>query len=150
MVVKLDTLPFVESEYTKRFTFDAYENPKLKELRERYHLDDVVAAESYGEHKIQVVRFRDVVSAKRCQIVFVSADEKLNLARILSGLRRPALLTVGDFEGFAKGGGMINLRQAPDGKVRLRINLDAVRASELIVSGKLLRVAEVVNAEVKN
>lgn len=40
---KLDTLPFVESEYTKRFRFDAHENPKLKELRERYRLDEVVA-----------------------------------------------------------------------------------------------------------
>lgn len=40
---QLDTLPYIESEYTKRFTFDTFENPKLKELRERYHLDEVVA-----------------------------------------------------------------------------------------------------------
>jgi hypothetical protein len=40
---KLDTLPVVESDYTKRFKFDAFENPKLKELRERYKLDEVVA-----------------------------------------------------------------------------------------------------------
>ncbi len=39
----LDTLPFVESEYTKRFKFDSFENPKLKELREKYDLDAVVA-----------------------------------------------------------------------------------------------------------
>src|SRR4051812_37706598 len=42
-LTKLETLPFVESEYTQRFTFDTYENPKLKDLRERYRLDDVVA-----------------------------------------------------------------------------------------------------------
>ena len=40
---KLDTLPYVESEYTKRFKFDAFDNPKLKELREHYKLDEVVA-----------------------------------------------------------------------------------------------------------
>jgi hypothetical protein len=40
---KLDTLPYVESEYTKRFEFDSYENPKLKELRERYKLEKVIA-----------------------------------------------------------------------------------------------------------
>src|SRR5690349_20976990 len=39
----LDTLPFVENDYTKRFKFDAFGNPKLKELRERYKLDEVVA-----------------------------------------------------------------------------------------------------------
>jgi hypothetical protein len=41
---RLDTLPCVESDYTKRFKFDSFENPKLKELRERYYLDVVTAA----------------------------------------------------------------------------------------------------------
>ena len=40
---KLDMLPSVESTYTKRFTFDSFNNPKLKELRERYKLDTVIA-----------------------------------------------------------------------------------------------------------
>jgi hypothetical protein len=40
---KLDTLPYVESEYTRRFRFDSFENPKLRQLREGYHLDEVVA-----------------------------------------------------------------------------------------------------------
>jgi len=39
----LDTLSYVESDYTRRFKFDAFENPKLKELRTRYRLDEVVA-----------------------------------------------------------------------------------------------------------
>jgi hypothetical protein len=38
-----DSLPFVESNYTKRFRFDTSSNPKLKQLRERYKLDEVVA-----------------------------------------------------------------------------------------------------------
>src|SRR6185436_14584304 len=38
-----DTLPFIDSEYSRRFKFDSFENPKLKELRTRYKLDDVVA-----------------------------------------------------------------------------------------------------------
>src|SRR5437763_15203551 len=40
---RLDTLPYVESDYSNRFRFDAYDNPKLKDLRERYRLDEVVA-----------------------------------------------------------------------------------------------------------
>ena len=39
----LETLPFVESEYTKRFKFDSFENPKLAELRQRGRLDEVIA-----------------------------------------------------------------------------------------------------------
>lgn len=37
VVTRLDTLPYVESDYSKRFKFDSFDNPKLKELRERYH-----------------------------------------------------------------------------------------------------------------
>jgi hypothetical protein len=42
LITKLQTAPFVESEFTKRYRFDSFENPKLKELRERYGLDQVV------------------------------------------------------------------------------------------------------------
>ena len=40
---KLDALPCVESEYTRRFRFDSVNNRKLQELRQRYQLDAVVA-----------------------------------------------------------------------------------------------------------
>ena len=43
-VKRVDALPYVESEYTRRFKFDSAENPKLRELRRRYQLDAVVAA----------------------------------------------------------------------------------------------------------
>jgi hypothetical protein len=40
----LDARPFVQSDYTRRFKFDPADNPKLKDLRERYRLEQVVAA----------------------------------------------------------------------------------------------------------
>src|SRR5688500_17924059 len=43
-IARLDDLPYVQSEYTRRYAFDSYDNAKLKELRERYRLDEVVAA----------------------------------------------------------------------------------------------------------
>jgi len=43
VLATLDTLPYVESQYSRRYKFDSYDNPKLTELRERYHLDDVIA-----------------------------------------------------------------------------------------------------------
>jgi hypothetical protein len=42
-LVKLDDMPLVESDYTRRFKFDSSTNPKLKELREGCKLDDVIA-----------------------------------------------------------------------------------------------------------
>src|SRR2546423_1200340 len=42
-LTKVDALPYVDSDYSRRFKFDAADNPKLIELRERYHLAEVVA-----------------------------------------------------------------------------------------------------------
>lgn len=53
-VVQARTLPFVQSEYSRRFVFDSAANPKLKELRERGRLDEVVA-EGKGEFARQVL-----------------------------------------------------------------------------------------------
>jgi hypothetical protein len=43
ILARLDTLPFVENDYTKRFKFDTFGNPKLKKLRQRYELDRVIS-----------------------------------------------------------------------------------------------------------
>jgi hypothetical protein len=43
VINRLDALPYVESGYSKLFKFDSFDNPKLKELRQKYHLDDVIA-----------------------------------------------------------------------------------------------------------
>ncbi len=40
---RIDALPYVESDYTRRFRFDSASNPKLQALRQRYQLDAVVA-----------------------------------------------------------------------------------------------------------
>jgi hypothetical protein len=42
-VRKLEALPHIENEYSKRFKFDSFANPKLNELRERHRLDEVIA-----------------------------------------------------------------------------------------------------------
>jgi len=42
-VRKADVLPYVDTVYSKMFKYDVYENPKLKELREKYRLDEVIA-----------------------------------------------------------------------------------------------------------
>jgi hypothetical protein len=43
LVHEVKALPYVESEYTRRFRFDSADNPKLRVLRQRYQLEAVVA-----------------------------------------------------------------------------------------------------------
>jgi hypothetical protein len=42
-LTSLDSLPCVDDEYTRRFRFDSFDNPKLADLRARYQLESVVA-----------------------------------------------------------------------------------------------------------
>src|SRR5687767_5874819 len=44
VVSRFDALPYVEDEFSRRFRFDRHDNPKLKALRSRYALDEVVIA----------------------------------------------------------------------------------------------------------
>jgi hypothetical protein len=43
-ITKATTLPYLDSEYSRLFKFDSADNPKLKELRDRYKLRELVAA----------------------------------------------------------------------------------------------------------
>ena len=43
VVKQMDIVPVVRNDYSRRFAFDSYENPKLQKLRRQEHLDKVVA-----------------------------------------------------------------------------------------------------------
>ena len=85
-------------------------------------------------------------AAEGCQLLFVSASEHYRLRGVLRAVGRPLLLTVGDREGFAEGGGMINLITV--GKnIRFEINRAAVERAGLKIQAQLLRLATIVNAD---
>ncbi len=53
-VEALETLPLVTNEFSRRFRFDSWENPRLAELRERQHLADVVrsGADEFAQQRL--------------------------------------------------------------------------------------------------
>lgn len=77
-----------------------------------------------------------------CQIVYLGADEALT-SELLDQARRKHVLLVGDGEGFAASGGMLQF-SLRDNKLKLLVNLASVKAAELKLSSKLLRMAELV------
>lgn len=80
---------------------------------------------------------------RACNMAFVGAGA--DYQRVRESLRNVPVLSVSDQPGFAQGGGMIEMFLRDD-KVRMRINLSAVRAAGLQLSSKLLRLAEIVEA----
>ena len=110
-------------------------------------LDDAVRNEKYNNRPIVVRRCRTVGEAMFCQILFVSPSENTRLPEILPQLKGHAILTVAESDGFIRAGGMVRFVKSPQNKIRLQINAEAAKAAELSVSGKLLRVADVVHTE---
>jgi len=110
-------------------------------------LDDAVRGEKYNTRPIVVRRCQTIEEGCSCQILFVSSSESSKLSEIISQLKGREVLTVGDFDGFVRAGGMIRFTKSSQDKIRLRINADAAKAAELSVSGKLLRVAEIIRPE---
>ena len=110
------------------------------------YLDEVVRGEKVDGHPIKVVRYRSIEQVKHCHILYIGASEERRTAELLKALGRKQVLTVGESDLFPRRGGMVSMVNR-DGRIRLSVNLQAIQASELGVSSKLLQVAEIVPAE---
>jgi len=108
-------------------------------------LDEVVRGESVGGRPLAIERYPDADAPRlgRCQILFIPATELTHLTQILDALKGRSVLTV--TEGPAPRGAIVDLLKE-DSRIRLRIDLQAARASNLTISSKLLRPAEIVDA----
>lgn len=109
-------------------------------------LDEVVQGEVVKNRPLSVARFQHVNQVTACHILFISSSEAARYQEILRALQRRSVLTVGDQEGFAAGGGMIRF-VTEQNRIRFRANLAAIKAARLVVSSRLLRAAEIVGAE---
>jgi len=107
-------------------------------------LDKTVQDENVNGHPLVIQRYREVAEATNCQVLFVSRSETKRLKDIFTGLKNPNILTVGEVEGFCKGGGAIRFVMEQN-KIHFRISPDAVKNASLTASSKLLRLAEIVS-----
>lgn len=109
-------------------------------------LDDVVRGETVNGRPLAVHRFRRHDEIASCHILYISQSEAGRLGQLVERLRGREILTVSDIDGAARHGVMIRFL-TENRRIRLRINLDAVRAARLFISSKLLRPAEIVSGK---
>jgi hypothetical protein len=95
--------------------------------------------------RLSVREAHQVADLKGCQLVFISASESDRLAAILQALKHYKVLTVGESQGFAENGGIINFIEERN-KVRFQINLEAAKRCGLTISSDLLKLAKIVGA----
>lgn len=109
-------------------------------------LDQLVAGEAVKGRRLVVERYRWIGDVGECHVLFVSGSEGRRAAQIAAALKERSILSVCDWEGLMEQGAMVRFVTERQ-RVRLRINLDAVRAGGLTISSKLLRSAETVSGE---
>lgn len=96
-----------------------------------------------GGRPVKIKTLQPGESLKECQMVFVPVTEKKKAARVLAGLNGSSALTVGESEGFAGIGGMINLT-VEESKLHFEVNPAAAERAGLKISSKLLSLAKIV------
>ncbi|MGH9684968.1 MAG: YfiR family protein [Candidatus Acidiferrales bacterium] len=107
-------------------------------------LNDALLGKTVEEHPVMLVRYPHPSAISGCQVIFISASETSNLPEIFADLRGRNVLTVGDSEGFAAAGGVIQFT-LQDHQVHFKINLDAAGREGLKISSKLLALATIVH-----
>ncbi len=95
--------------------------------------------------RVVVKQLDSVRDAQNCQVIFVSSSEKQRLPEIFENSKNAHVLTVGEMQGFAQGGGIINFIEE-NNKVRFEINSDAARRTGLTISSELLKLAKLVKS----
>lgn len=106
-------------------------------------LDSVVAGETVGDRPLKVKRFSRHDSSAESHLLFIGRSEGAALPSLLERTKGRCVLTVSDLDRFAYRGGMIGLPMEGN-RVRIQINVDQTRASQLVVSAKLLRLSLVI------
>jgi hypothetical protein len=102
-----------------------------------------VAAHSVvvAKHPVVIRQIPGPLQARHCQIVFVSAAERRHARALLRAVQGGNVLTVGETEGFVADGGVIELN-VEDGKVTMEINTAGAKKAGLLISAKLLSLAQ--------
>jgi hypothetical protein len=107
-------------------------------------LKEVVKEKSVQERPVSVRRITKAEDGRSCHVLYIGDSQEENITYIFDTLKDFHVLTVGDINGFAKKGGMINFVR--EGKfIRFEINVNAVERSGLKVSAQLLKLAKIVN-----
>ena len=105
-------------------------------------LKEAVDGETYHNRPIVIEHYRTAKDIKHCHLLFVPRSESSQVDAILKAIDSKSVVTVGETVDFLNRGGMIAL-PTDRTRVRLRIKPEAMRAANLSVSSKLLRVADI-------
>jgi hypothetical protein len=101
--------------------------------------EDLQGQEIMGK-RLTVTQVRERGPVEDCQVLFISSALSPRMKDVLDLIARKPILTVGDTDGYARQGIMINMYLERK-RVRFEINARSARESGLQISAKLLSLA---------
>ena len=96
-------------------------------------IEDELRTRTVGGHPVEILTLKPTETLSACHMVFVPVTEKDQADRIVRSLKGSSTLTVGETEGFAAMGGIINLT-VEGNEVHFEINRLAAERAHLKIS----------------
>ncbi len=106
------------------------------------YLSETIAGENVNGHPLVVQNFNTIDEVKTCHVIFLNLKDDAKLKQAIEVFKGRKILTVCDAPNFLQQGGMIRF-YTKNNKIQLQINLDVVKAANLSISSKLLRLADI-------
>jgi len=107
-------------------------------------LQEILLGEKVEGRIIQLKYVTELSDISNCQVLYLDKRHNQDIALIFQTLKNSPTLTVSDIKGFAMQGGAVEL-SIKNEHVKLLINLAKVKATQLSISSKLLRIADLIN-----
>jgi hypothetical protein len=107
------------------------------------YLDETVQNEKINGHPLKIERYTNMRDVGNCHILFINPSRSIRIESVLKTLEGKNILTVSDATEFSKQGGMIHFINEKN-RIKLSVNLNSVKESEISISSKLLSLAEIV------
>lgn len=105
-------------------------------------LERVTAGKTVSGRAFVIREWSDSAPGDRCHILFVPSAARKPFRSLPPALKSSGVLTVGEAEGFAADGGVLNFI-LEDGKIRFEINPQAAAREQLRISSRLLSLARI-------
>jgi len=109
-------------------------------------LQEILLGEKVAGRIVLLKNITKLSDISNCQVLYLDKRKNQDIALILQTLKNSPTLTVSDAKGFAMQGGAVELSTKNE-HIKLLINVAKVKATQLSISSKLLRIADLINAQ---
>lgn len=109
-------------------------------------LDETVRGKTVARHGFFIRRMSHAADAANCHIVFISRSETARLPKVLAALEGKSVMTIGDMEGAAKRGAVMNFL-LEGGRVRFAINTEVAKRAGLNLSSQLIKLSTPITSD---